>query len=137
MAPEMIQSGPYNHTLDIWCLGILLFELVHGHAPFTGDTPNDICQKILAGDINFKRGISSELKDLVRAILKPEAVDRIPLIKVFAHPWVRNFEDKYNLKKVASRPSPPAAARSAGSTPLAKEETTREEAQQSLASRTR
>ena len=100
MAPEMIQSGPYNHTLDIWCLGILLFELVHGHAPFTGDTPNDICQKILHGDINFKRGISSELKDLVRAILKPEAVDRIPLIKVFAHPWVRNFEEKYNLKKV-------------------------------------
>lgn len=34
MAPEMIQNLPHNHTLDVWCLGILLFELVHGHAPF-------------------------------------------------------------------------------------------------------
>jgi serine/threonine protein kinase len=30
MAPEMIQNLPHNHTLDVWCLGILLYELVHG-----------------------------------------------------------------------------------------------------------
>jgi len=35
MAPEMIQNLSHNHNLDIWCLGILLFELVHGGAPFT------------------------------------------------------------------------------------------------------
>jgi len=26
MAPEMISNKPHNHTLDIWCLGVLLFE---------------------------------------------------------------------------------------------------------------
>ena len=36
MAPEMILNNPHNHTLDIWALGILLYELVHGRAPFTG-----------------------------------------------------------------------------------------------------
>lgn len=35
MAPEMITGIPHDHRLDIWCLGILLYELVHGHAPFT------------------------------------------------------------------------------------------------------
>ena len=34
MAPEMLQNTPHNHTLDVWCLGILLYELVHGQAPF-------------------------------------------------------------------------------------------------------
>jgi len=34
MAPEMISNLPHNHTLDVWCLGILLYELVHGQAPF-------------------------------------------------------------------------------------------------------
>ena len=34
MAPEMIKNQPHDHSLDIWCLGILLYELLHGYAPF-------------------------------------------------------------------------------------------------------
>jgi serine/threonine protein kinase len=34
MAPEMILRKPYTHKIDIWGLGILLFELIEGHAPF-------------------------------------------------------------------------------------------------------
>lgn len=32
MAPEMLTISPikYNHKLDIWCLGILFFEILHG-----------------------------------------------------------------------------------------------------------
>ena len=30
----MIQDVPYNYKIDIWALGILLYELTHGHAPF-------------------------------------------------------------------------------------------------------
>ena len=36
MAPEMIQKKPYDHRIDIWALGILLFELIQGFAPFRG-----------------------------------------------------------------------------------------------------
>lgn len=34
MPPEMIENGFHNHTLDVWSLGILLYELLHGHAPY-------------------------------------------------------------------------------------------------------
>lgn len=37
MAPEMISSKPHTHLVDVWSLGILLFELCHGKAPFRGD----------------------------------------------------------------------------------------------------
>jgi hypothetical protein len=53
----------------------------------------------MRGVIRFKPGLSEEYKDLVNAILKYECGERIPLIKVFDHPWVRNFEKKYNLTK--------------------------------------
>lgn len=100
MAPEMIQNKAHNHTLDIWSLGILLYELVHGRAPFTGVHPREISDKIMRGVIRFKPGLSEEYKNLVNAILKYECNERLPLIKVFDHPWVKNFEKKYNLSKV-------------------------------------
>ena len=99
MAPEMIQNKAHNHTLDIWSLGILLYELCHGRAPFTGVHPREISGKIMRGVIRFKPGLSEEYKDLVNSILKYEPTERIPLIKVFDHPWVRNFEKKYGLSK--------------------------------------
>jgi serine/threonine protein kinase len=42
MAPEMIQKKPYDYKIDIWGLGILLFELIQGFAPFRGDTGEEV-----------------------------------------------------------------------------------------------
>ena len=38
MAPEMLNNVPHDNTLDIWCIGVLLYELLHGFAPFKGDS---------------------------------------------------------------------------------------------------
>lgn len=65
MAPEMINNQPHNHKIDVWSLGILLYELCHGKAPFRGNQKK-IGQEINKGEINFKRGLSMEYKDLVR-----------------------------------------------------------------------
>ena len=53
----------------------------------------------MKGQIRYKPGLSNEYKDLVNSILKYETTERIPLIKVFDHPWVKNFERKYKLSK--------------------------------------
>jgi len=42
MAPEMIQKKPYDYKIDIWALGILLFELIQGYAPFRGETGEEV-----------------------------------------------------------------------------------------------
>lgn len=75
---------------------------MHGRAPFTGVHPREIQEKIMRGTIRFKPGLSSEYRDLVNSILKYDTAERLPLIKVFDHPWVRNFEKKYNLSKTVA-----------------------------------
>jgi len=34
MAPEIIKEKPYSLGIDVWSLGILLYELLHGYSPF-------------------------------------------------------------------------------------------------------
>jgi serine/threonine protein kinase len=34
LAPELIQGQPYTFTVDNWQLGVLLYEMLVGHAPF-------------------------------------------------------------------------------------------------------
>lgn len=40
MAPEMIKNEPHDHNIDIWCMGVLLFELLHGFPPFSANNKN-------------------------------------------------------------------------------------------------
>jgi serine/threonine protein kinase len=38
MAPEMALEKKYDYRIDIWALGVLLYELVHGRAPFQAES---------------------------------------------------------------------------------------------------
>jgi serine/threonine protein kinase len=49
MAPEMALEKSYNFNIDIWALGILLFELVHGRAPFQADSLKVMKERITIG----------------------------------------------------------------------------------------
>jgi len=56
-------------------------------------------KKIMQRNIKFKKTVSNEYKDLVNSLLQIDQSKRIPLIKVFSHPWVIAFQVKYNLGK--------------------------------------
>lgn len=46
MAPEIFKNIKYDKSVDIWGLGILLYEFLHGESPFKGPSLMDIFKNI-------------------------------------------------------------------------------------------
>ena len=99
MAPEMVKNETHNFTLDIWCLGILLFELLHGVPPFKGKNDKEKSKNISKNKaINYSSKLSSEAVNLMTSILKLDPDERINLKDIFRHPWMKNMEKLFKIQ---------------------------------------
>ena len=97
LAPEMIRKTGHDHTVDIWSLGVLLFELLAGYAPFTGGNQTELFTNIKKLKINWPVDFPPIAKNLVSKILKLNPKERISLEEISAHSW---FEKNPPLRPV-------------------------------------
>jgi eukaryotic-like serine/threonine-protein kinase len=51
MSPEQIRAGALDPRADVYSFGCVLFELVAGKPPYTGDSPNDLLNKHISAPI--------------------------------------------------------------------------------------
>lgn len=70
MAPEMIFDREYNYRIDVWALGVLIYQLLHGFAPFEGETVDEVRQSMIAGEIHIDPDLSANVQNLIFGILK-------------------------------------------------------------------
>jgi len=75
MAPEQY-DGHYNHQVDIYATGLLLFEAVAGYFPFNGQTKQDLEKQKKRGDLFIPADVPEELEDVIKKSLQPIAEKR-------------------------------------------------------------
>ena len=85
MAPEIIREQPHDEKVDIWCIGVLLFELTSGTLPFQGETIESLKNNILNLKISWPKDINLDAKNLIIKILKIEPEQRISLTDMIQH----------------------------------------------------
>jgi len=91
LAPEIINNTGHDEHVDIWCIGILLFELIVGRPPFSGETEQIIRYNIMKMRINWPNNIDRDAADLISRILKYNPEERISLEQMLLHPFFTKF----------------------------------------------
>ncbi|XP_017650570.1 aurora kinase B isoform X3 [Nannospalax galili] len=89
LPPEMIEGRMHNEKVDLWCIGVLCYELMVGNPPFESPTHNETYRRIVKVDLKFPTSVPMGAQDLISKLLKHNPSDRLPLAQVAAHPWVQ------------------------------------------------
>ena len=89
IAPEMLLKKGHDTRVDIWSIGVLMFELLAGYSPFVAKSNQDLYQNIRRLKIQWPKDMPPLAKNLIGKILKLNPLDRPSLQEILDHQWFK------------------------------------------------
>ena len=100
VAPEILLNEGYGPSVDIWSIGILLYEMITTKTPFASKTSKTVLSNILQKKIHFTdkkfTDISDECKDFIEGCLKKEKNLRLgarSMEELRSHAWFKSYSN--------------------------------------------
>ena len=96
MSPELVNHQVYGKEIDVWSLGILLYEMIHGYSPFRPNKPKfnekDVMENIKNHNLIFGKTVSDECKRLIYHLLDPDINKRYTVEDIYNSDFVKKYE---------------------------------------------
>lgn len=68
MLSQILQEMLYGPSVDWWALGVLLYEMLSGHAPFEAENEDDLFESILNEEVIYASWLSTEATNILKAV---------------------------------------------------------------------
>lgn len=88
LPPEMIEGRDHDEQVDVWSLGILMYEFLVGCPPFEAEGHSATYRRISRVDLKFPKWMSDDARDLISKLLQKDPNKRMALGRIPSHPFV-------------------------------------------------
>eukprot|EP00742_Colponemidia_sp_Colp-10_P010510 GILJ01011543.1.p1 GENE.GILJ01011543.1~~GILJ01011543.1.p1 ORF type:complete len:490 (-),score=66.12 GILJ01011543.1:181-1650(-) len=89
LAPEMVEGKEYDAAVDVWCLGITMYEFLTATPPFAADNEAETYKNISTAELYLPSHLSSDARDLLSKLLQKDPAQRISIKECLVHPWLQ------------------------------------------------
>ncbi|OWK01933.1 SGK1 [Cervus elaphus hippelaphus] len=77
LAPEVLHKQPYDRTVDWWCLGAVLYEMLYGLPPFYSRNTAEMYDNILNKPLQLKPNITNSARHVLEGLLQKDRTKRL------------------------------------------------------------
>jgi serine/threonine protein kinase len=89
LPPEIVKRQVHDEKVDIWSLGILLYEFLVGQPPFEAASHEATYERITSVDLVFPTYVRHDAQDLIQKLLVRDPNKRITLEALKTHKWIQ------------------------------------------------
>uniref|UniRef100_A0A8C4DI96 Serum/glucocorticoid regulated kinase family member 3 n=1 Tax=Dicentrarchus labrax TaxID=13489 RepID=A0A8C4DI96_DICLA len=107
LAPEVLRKQPYDNTVDWWCLGSVLYEMLFGLPPFYSRDTHEMYDNILHKPLAMRPGASSTAWSLLQGLLEKDGPHRLGSRDDFNEIKAHSFFSSINWDELVQKKIPP------------------------------
>uniref|UniRef100_A0A7N4PUZ5 Serum/glucocorticoid regulated kinase family member 3 n=1 Tax=Sarcophilus harrisii TaxID=9305 RepID=A0A7N4PUZ5_SARHA len=107
LAPEVIRKQPYDNTVDWWCLGAVLYEMLYGLPPFYCRDVAEMYENILHKPLNLRPGVSLTAWSILEELLEKDRQNRLGAKEDFLEIQNHPFFESLNWTDLVQKKIPP------------------------------
>jgi hypothetical protein len=104
MAPE-IGAGCYNRSIDIYAMGVVVYEMLTGQVPFFGNSPAEVLMKHMSSQPDLA-GIDETFARMIRKAMAKDPAERYATVQemvedVFGAEHIRNSVSQFRPESLS------------------------------------